>query len=164
MSGALIPEHRGDEDPATDPDPAQAVAEAPYPPLPAHLEQLTERARDYVEAASSANTRRAYTSDWKHFAAWCRRQGLETFPPSPQVVGLYITAAYWFTASTSFANPAVTVAGAFSDTFAGIRAADVPLFIAAQIFGALAALPLCAWLMDSENPRQEASAQSLPAE
>ncbi|MFG1365882.1 site-specific integrase [Xanthobacter versatilis] len=92
MSGALIPEHRGDEDPATDPDPAQAVAEAPYPPLPAHLEQLTERARDYVEAASSANTRRAYTSDWKHFAAWCRRQGLETFPPSPQVVGLYITA------------------------------------------------------------------------
>lgn len=82
----------------------------------------------------------------------------------PVAVGLYITAAYWFTASTSFANPAVTVARAFSDTFAGIRAADVPLFIAAQIFGALAALPLCAWLMDSENPRQEASAQSLPAE
>ncbi|MFG1210256.1 tyrosine-type recombinase/integrase [Xanthobacter flavus] len=92
MSGAQIPEHRRDDDPVTDPDPAQAIAEALSPPPPAHLEQLTERARDYVKAASSANTRKAYTSDWKHFAAWCRRQGLETFPPSPQVVGLYITA------------------------------------------------------------------------
>ncbi len=60
--------------------------------LPAHLERLANRARDYVEAASSANTRRAYASDWKHFAAWCRRQGLEVLPPSPQTVGLYITA------------------------------------------------------------------------
>ncbi|WP_371349318.1 tyrosine-type recombinase/integrase [Ancylobacter sp. IITR112] len=64
----------------------------PSPALPAHLERLTERARDYVDAASSANTRRAYGSDWKHFSAWCRRQGLEVTPPSPQVVGLYITA------------------------------------------------------------------------
>jgi glycerol uptake facilitator-like aquaporin len=54
-------------------------------------------------------------------------------------VGLYITAAYWFTASTSFANPAVTVARAFSDTFAGIRVADVPLFVAAQLAGAFCA-------------------------
>ncbi|CAH1696087.1 Integrase/recombinase clustered with segregation and condensation protein B [Hyphomicrobiales bacterium] len=60
--------------------------------LPAHLERLTERARDYVKAARSANTRRAYAADWKHFSAWCRRQGLELFPPSPQAVGLYITA------------------------------------------------------------------------
>ena len=60
--------------------------------LPAHLERLADRARDYVEAASSANTRRAYASDWKHFSAWCRRQGLEILPPSPQTVGLYITA------------------------------------------------------------------------
>ena len=51
-----------------------------------------DRARDYVEAASSANTRRAYASDWKHFASWCRRQGVEMFPPDPQIVGLYITA------------------------------------------------------------------------
>jgi glycerol uptake facilitator-like aquaporin len=55
-------------------------------------------------------------------------------------VGLYITAAYWFTASTSFANPAVTLARAFSDTFAGIRLADVPLFVVAQIAGAFCAL------------------------
>ena len=55
-------------------------------------------------------------------------------------VGLYITAAYWFTASTSFANPAVTLARAFSDTFAGIRLGDVPLFIAAQLAGAFCAL------------------------
>ena len=60
--------------------------------LPAHLDTLAGRARDYVEAASSANTRRAYASDWKHFASWCRRQGVEIFPPDPQVVGLYITA------------------------------------------------------------------------
>jgi len=74
-------------------------AEAPYPPpavadprLPAHLEQLAGRARDYAEAASSANTRRAYASDWKHFASWCRRQGFALMPPDPQIVGLYITA------------------------------------------------------------------------
>lgn len=57
-------------------------------------------------------------------------------------VGLYITAAYWFTASTSFANPAVTLARAFSDTFAGIRLADVPMFVVAQLAGAFCALPL----------------------
>lgn len=60
--------------------------------LPAHLGTLTDRARRYAEAASSANTRRAYASDWGHFAAWCRRQGLDLLPPDPQVVGLYITA------------------------------------------------------------------------
>ena len=57
-------------------------------------------------------------------------------------VGLYITAAYWFTASTSFANPAVTLARAFSDTFAGISLANVPLFVAAQLVGAVSALGL----------------------
>jgi integrase len=60
--------------------------------LPAHLEALADRAREYVEAASSPNTRRAYGSDWKHFGSWCRRQGLDLLPPDPQVVGLYITA------------------------------------------------------------------------
>lgn len=60
--------------------------------LPAHLRDLTDRARTYVEAASSANTRRAYASDWKHFTAWCRCQNLSPLPPDPQVVGLYITA------------------------------------------------------------------------
>lgn len=58
----------------------------------AHLASLADRARGYVEAASSANTRKAYTSDWKHFSAWCRRSGLSPLPPHPQTVGLYITA------------------------------------------------------------------------
>lgn len=61
----------------------------------------------------------------------------------PYAVGLYITSAYWFTASTSFANPAVTVARAFSDTFAGIAPAGVGAFILAQFGGAVAAVALC---------------------
>jgi glycerol uptake facilitator-like aquaporin len=61
-------------------------------------------------------------------------------------VGLYITAAYWFTASTSFANPAVTVARSLSDTFAGIAPAGVPAFIMAQLAGTLAAVLLSHWL------------------
>jgi glycerol uptake facilitator-like aquaporin len=62
------------------------------------------------------------------------------------VVGLYITAAYWFTASTSFANPAATIARAFSDTFAGIRPADVAPFIVAQLVGAVAGMLVSRWL------------------
>lgn len=65
----------------------------------------------------------------------------------PFAVGAYITAAYWFTASTSFANPAVTLARAASDTFAGIRPADAPGFIVAQLFGAAAATGLFRWLI-----------------
>ncbi len=62
-------------------------------------------------------------------------------------VGLYITAGYWFTASTSFANPAVTVARALTDTFSGIRPVDAPGFIAAQIVGAVLATLLMGWLI-----------------
>lgn len=62
-------------------------------------------------------------------------------------VGLYITAAYWFTASTSFANPAVTIARGLSDTFAGIRPVDVPGFVAAQLVAATVALWFCGWLL-----------------
>ena len=65
----------------------------------------------------------------------------------PFAVGAYITAAYWFTASTSFANPAVTLARAASDTFAGIRPADAPGFIIAQLAGAAAATALFRWLV-----------------
>ena len=72
--------------------PAEIAANDGRDRLPAHLDALAGRARDYVEAASSANTRRAYAADWKHFSSWCRRQGVEMFPPDPQVVGLYITA------------------------------------------------------------------------
>ncbi|MBS1914137.1 MAG: aquaporin family protein [Bacteroidetes bacterium] len=66
---------------------------------------------------------------------------------APFAVGAYITAAYWFTASTSFANPAVTVARALSDTFAGIRPADAPGFIVAQVLGACAAAAIFHWLV-----------------
>lgn len=66
---------------------------------------------------------------------------------TPFAVATYITAAYWFTPSTSFANPAVTLARAFTDTFAGIRPTDVPLFIVAQILGAAGGTLLLAWLI-----------------
>ncbi len=66
---------------------------------------------------------------------------------TPIVVGLYITAAYWFTASTSFANPAVTVARSFSNTFAGIAPSSAPAFIACQILGALVAVAVMGWLL-----------------
>jgi glycerol uptake facilitator-like aquaporin len=65
----------------------------------------------------------------------------------PFAVAAYITAAYWFTASTSFANPAVTLARAASDTFAGIRPSDAPAFIVAQLLGATAATALFRWLV-----------------
>jgi glycerol uptake facilitator-like aquaporin len=69
----------------------------------------------------------------------------------PFAVAAYITAAYWFTSSTSFANPAVTMARALSDTFAGIRPADVPLFVVAQFAGAFAATLLFRWLVPGLN-------------
>ncbi len=65
----------------------------------------------------------------------------------PAAVALAITAGYWWTASTSFANPAITIARAMSDTFAGIRPADAPAFIAGQLAGALAALAICSVLL-----------------
>ncbi|GAB1362280.1 MIP/aquaporin family protein [Rhodobacter sp.] len=64
----------------------------------------------------------------------------------PHLVALYITAAYWFTSSTSFANPAVAVARALTDTYAGIRLFDVPAFVVAELSGALLALAFCGWL------------------
>lgn len=63
----------------------------------------------------------------------------------PAAVGLYITSAYWFTASTSFANPAVTIARSFSDTFAGILPGNMPMFILAQMVGAVVAMVYCKW-------------------
>jgi glycerol uptake facilitator-like aquaporin len=65
----------------------------------------------------------------------------------PWLVGLYITAAYWFTASTSFANPAVAIARSLTNTFSGIRPVDLPGFIAAELLGAIIALALCRWLL-----------------
>jgi len=97
----------------------------------------------------------------RHGSAQCLSEGVATFgllavvwgcsrrrsPAVPFAVGAYITAAYWFTASTSFANPAVTLARAASDTFVGIRPADVPAFIAAELAGAAAATALFRWLV-----------------
>ena len=70
----------------------------------------------------------------------------------PYAVGLYITSAYWFTASTSFANPAVTIARSLSDTFAGIAPAGVAAFIAAQIAGGLMGLLVAGMLFRSHAP------------
>lgn len=90
---------------------------------------------------------------------------------APLAVGAYITAAYWFTASTSFANPAVTIARCLTDTFAGIRPVDVPGFILAQIAGGIAATIVFRWLMpdllrvakDIVVPVDDATATAKPA-
>jgi glycerol uptake facilitator-like aquaporin len=76
----------------------------------------------------------------------------------PFAVGLYITAAYWFTASTSFANPAVTVARTLTDTFSGIRPEDAPVFILCQIIGALLATWAMAWFLNNRHAGQTATA------
>jgi glycerol uptake facilitator-like aquaporin len=72
---------------------------------------------------------------------------------TPALVGLYITAAYAFTASTSFANPAVTLARTLTDTFSGIAPASAPAFIGAQLAGLAVALPLLHWLLAEERPQ-----------
>ncbi len=82
----------------------------------------------------------------------------------PVAVGLYITAAYWFTASTSFANPAVTVARGFSDTFAGIRPSDVPAFVIAQFVGAVCALAFCQWLVAARGNEATSTAAEPAAD
>ena len=68
-------------------------------------------------------------------------------PAVPWLVGLYITAAYWFTASTSFANPAVAIARSLTNTFSGIRPIDLPGFIASELVGAVIGLMLMGWLL-----------------
>ncbi|MEM7428951.1 MAG: MIP/aquaporin family protein [Pseudomonadota bacterium] len=92
------------------------------------------------------------------FAEWVAAFGLMAvilggirFSPAavPALVGLYITAAYWFTASTSFANPAVAIARAFTDTFSGIRPVDLPGFIIAECIGAVCAVLVFGWLLKS---------------
>jgi glycerol uptake facilitator-like aquaporin len=82
----------------------------------------------------------------------------------PFAVGAYITAAYWFTASTSFANPAVTLARAASDSFAGIRPADVPSFVVAQLAGALAATAAFRWLVPALPPAAERAPHRISSE
>ncbi len=125
----------------------------------------------FDEALLQVSTKvRAGPSQW--FSEWVASFGLVATilltlranrAAVPMAVGLYITAAYWFTASTSFANPAVTVARALSDTFAGIRPLDVGPFIVAQLVGAVAALCVCRMLL-GEGSRQAAEGERAPAE
>ena len=102
-----------------------AVASARASPLPAkasppaQLQDLTERARGYIEAASSANTRKAYAADWKHFSAWCRRSNLTPLPPHPQTVGLYMGLSQIFQV-----NPMLTMGGEISARKNAERADD----------------------------------------
>ncbi len=112
--------------------------------------------------AASAHARAGGAQLWSEFVAtfgllatiWgCSRTRASAVPFA---VAAYIVAAYWFTASTSFANPAVTLARAATDTFAGIRPADVPGFVAAQLAGALAATALFRWLVPGLSRRAQA--------
>lgn len=80
----------------------------------------------------------------------------------PWLVGLYVTAAYWFTASTSFANPAVAIARSFTNTFSGIRPIDVPDFIVAQLLGALCGMALATWLL--RQPEDEVEPMNVEAQ
>jgi len=107
--------------------------------------------------SASQHARAGYAQLWSEFVAtfgllaviW----GCVKSRPNvvPFAVGAYISAAYWFTASTSFANPAVTLARAASDSFAGIRPLDVPGFIVAQLLGAWAATALFRWLQPAST-------------
>ena len=83
-------------------------------------------------------------------------------PAIPWLVGLYITAAYWFTSSTSFANPAVAIARSLTNTFSGIRPVDLPGFIAAEFAGAFAALALMNWLLRSKDEAAVAAKEVHP--
>ncbi len=113
--------------------------------------------------SASLHERAGFSQLWSEFVAtfglllviW----GCVRSRPSvvPFAVGAYITSAYWFTASTSFANPAVTLARAVTDSFAGIRPVDVPGFISAQLLGAVAATALFRWL----SPELAAHADEL---
>ena len=79
----------------------------------------------------------------------------------PWLVGLYITAAYWFTASTSFANPAVAIARSFTNTFSGIRPVDLPGFIAAELFGAVVGMLVMTWLLRPEKDAPALNPQAI---
>jgi glycerol uptake facilitator-like aquaporin len=79
----------------------------------------------------------------------------------PWLVGLYITAAYWFTASTSFANPAVAIGRSLTNTFSGIRPVDLPGFIAAEFFGAVLGMLVMTWLLRSEKDAPALSPEAI---
>ena len=107
-----------------------------------------------LNVLQASTTARTGAAQW--FAEWVAAFGLMGVilggirfraEAVPWLVGLYITAAYWFTASTSFANPAVAIARGFTDTFSGIRPIDLPGFIIAECIGAVCAVALFGWLL-----------------
>jgi glycerol uptake facilitator-like aquaporin len=102
-----------------------------------------------VSAKLRAGPAQAFSEFVATFGLLATILGTVRFRPdvTPFAVGLYITAAYWFTASTSFANPAVTIARSLSDTFAGIAPSCAPAFILAQLAGALVAMLVFGWLL-----------------
>lgn len=119
-----------------------------------------------LPAVQLSLTERTGGAQW--FAEWVATFGLMAailagvrFRPDAVawMVGLYITAAYWFTASTSFANPAVTIARGLTDTFSGIRPADLPGFVAAEMLGAACAVLVLGWLLRPSTQRQPAARQ-----
>ncbi len=79
----------------------------------------------------------------------------------PWLVGLYITAAYWFTASTSFANPAVAISRALTNTFSGIRPLDLPGFIIAELCGALVGMALISWLLHADEAKPQLAQEAI---
>ncbi|MEO0679788.1 MAG: MIP/aquaporin family protein [Pseudomonadota bacterium] len=135
--------------------PREAVAYAAVQILGGALGTLAAHAMFELPIAQLSFTARTGPAQW--FAEGVAAFGLVAailaglrFRPEavPWLVGLYITSAYWFTASTSFANPAVTIARTLTDTFAGIRPMDAPAFIAAQLAGALLAAAAFRWLLN----------------
>ncbi|MEM7695219.1 MAG: MIP/aquaporin family protein [Pseudomonadota bacterium] len=119
--------------------------------LLAHL--MFEEAAFQVSATARTGPAQWLSEGVATFALLAAILGGLRFRPEaiPMLVGLVITAGYWWTASTSFANPAVAIARGFSDTFAGIRPQDVPIFIVAQVVGALLAVALFGWLFASDD-------------
>jgi glycerol uptake facilitator-like aquaporin len=166
-------------------NPAVTLADAsqgglPWPSVPAYLTAQVVGAFAGVAAAhlmfgeplfaASAHARAGGAQLWSEFVAtfglmctiWgCSRTRASTVPFA---VAAYIVAAYWFTASTSFANPAVTLARAATNTFSGIRPVDVPGFILAQLAGALAATALFRWLVPGLSRRASDVLLPHPAE
>ena len=115
-----------------------------------------------LDAYSLSTTVRTGVSQWgaeivAAFGLVATILGCIRFSPAavPYAVGLFITAGYWFTSSTSFANPAVAIARGFTDTFSGIRPIDVPAFIAAEFIGAVLAALVFAWLLKPGSEKTE---------
>ena len=108
----------------------------------------------FLQAISDDGAAQAFSEAVATFGLLAVILGVSRFraEATPVAVGLYITSAYWFTASTSFANPAVTIARSLSNTFAGIAPHSAPAFIAAQLVGAVLAFLVFTWFLAERKP------------